>query len=42
MGTPQDQVIPYMAVAVVVSIIVALVLGVVATAIAGVGGYATV
>ncbi|HEY6892809.1 MAG TPA: Yip1 family protein [Rhodanobacteraceae bacterium] len=41
MNTPSNQVIPYMVVAAVVVIIVSFVLGLVAAAISGVGGYRT-
>jgi hypothetical protein len=41
MRTPSDQVIPYMIVAALVVIVVSVVLGMVAVAIAGVGAYAT-
>jgi hypothetical protein len=39
MGTPTDKVLPYMAVSALVVIVVSLVLGVIATAIVGLGGY---
>jgi hypothetical protein len=39
MKTPPDKVVPYMAVAALVTIVVALVLGLVTAAIAGVGAY---
>jgi hypothetical protein len=41
MNTPSNQVIPYMVVAAIVVIIVSFVLGLVAAAISGVGGYRT-
>jgi hypothetical protein len=41
MNTPSNQVIPYMVVAAIVVIIVSFVLGLVAAAVSGVGGYRT-
>jgi hypothetical protein len=39
MGTPNDKVLPYMAVSAIVVIVVSMVLGVIAAAIVGLGGY---